>query len=187
LPEGYARLHRQFGWQVPQRFNMAHWCCGRWAQASDAAKRVAVRVYSVGNKGHRGSEVKHSYAQLQSQANRLSQVLQAKGVRRGDRVAIVMPQCFETAVAYIAVLQMGAVAVPLSMLFGPEALAFRLQDSEAVLAICTDAALAPLQAVQSQCPQLRSICSAQAHAHSARFAPVSTLADEPAEGTTFAH
>ena len=66
-------------------------------------------------------------------------MLAALGVRRGDRVAIVMPQRFETAVAYMAVLQMGAVAMPLSILFGPEALEYRLQDSEAVLAICDEA------------------------------------------------
>ncbi|WP_413859756.1 AMP-binding protein [Candidatus Aalborgicola defluviihabitans] len=50
-------------------------------------------------------------------------------------MAIVMPQCFETAVACMAVLQMGAVARPLSLLFGPDALEYRLQDSEAVVAI----------------------------------------------------
>jgi len=175
LPAAYTQLHRQFGWKVPTRFNIAAVCCQRWARAPGSAQRVAIRSYQED-----GSTRAHSYAQLQSAANRLSNALRAQGVQRGDRVAIVMPQCFETAVAYIAVLQMGAVAMPLSLLFGPEALAFRLQDSEAVLAICTDAALAPLQAVQSQCPQLRGICSAQAPAHSARFAPVSTLADEPA-------
>ena len=74
----------------------------------------------------------HSYRELQLAADALSHVLAAQGVGRGDRVAIVMPQRFETAVAYMAVLQMGAVAMPLSMLFGPEAMAFRLQDSEAV-------------------------------------------------------
>jgi acetyl-CoA synthetase len=57
------------------------------------------------------------------------------GVRRGDRVAIVMPQRPETAVAHMAVYQLGAVAMPLSMLFGPEALAYRLQDSQAALAV----------------------------------------------------
>jgi acetyl-CoA synthetase len=63
-------------------------------------------------------------------------------VQRGDRVAIVMPQRFETAVAYMAVFQMGAVAMPLSMLFGPEALEYRLQDSEAVVAICDESSIA---------------------------------------------
>ena len=175
LPAAYAQLHRQFGWKVPARFNIATECCQRWARAPGSAQRVAIRSYHED-----GSSRTHSYAQLQSAANRLSNALRAQGVQRGDRVAIVMPQCFETAVAYIAVLQMGAVAMPLSMLFGPEALAFRLQDSEAVLAICTEAALAPLQAVQGGCPHLRAICSAEAPGQSARFAPVSTRADEPA-------
>ncbi|MDO8370836.1 MAG: AMP-binding protein, partial [Polaromonas sp.] len=79
------------------------------------------------------------------------------GVARGDRVAIVMPQRFETAVAYMAVFQMGAVAMPLSMLFGPEALAYRLQDSAAVVAICDESSIASVKAVRAQCPALRTV------------------------------
>ena len=75
----------------------------------------------------------------------------------GDRVAIVMPQRFETAVAYMAVLQMGAVAMPLSQLFGPEALEFRLQDSAAVVAIGDAQTLANIQAVRADCPGLRKV------------------------------
>jgi acetyl-CoA synthetase len=70
----------------------------------------------------------------------------------GDRVAIVMPQRFETAVAYMAVLQMGAVAMPLSMLFGPEALEYRLQDSGAVVALCDESSVDNLSPVRAQCP-----------------------------------
>ena len=69
-----------------------------------------------------------------------------------------MPQRFETAVAYMAVLQMGAVAMPLSQLFGPEALEFRLQDSEAVVAIGdAPARWQCLQAVRANCPVLRKV------------------------------
>jgi acetyl-CoA synthetase len=107
LPEGYRRLHSPFRWQVPEQFNIAQVCSQRWAAQPDAAKRIAIRSYADG--AVHGS---WSYAQLQEQANRLSQVLVRQGVRHGDRVAIVMPQRFETAVAYMAVLQMGAVAMP---------------------------------------------------------------------------
>ncbi|MDH4483494.1 MAG: AMP-binding protein, partial [Rhodoferax sp.] len=201
FPLGYTALHQPFGWVVPRYFNMAHWCCTRWAAAPEAAKRVAVRVYAAGEGGAKGSELRHSYAELQAQANRLSQVLGGQGVRRGDRVAIAMPQCFETAVAYIAVLQMGAVAVPLSMLFGPEALAFRLQDSDAAVAICHASAVDGLSDSAAQCPLLRSVlvvggagaglggaeagfvqldfAKALAHAPQ-RFKPVNTLAADPA-------
>jgi len=151
-PEAYRTLHSGFHWQVPSHFNMAQMCCGRWAARTDAAQRVAVQEYRPG-----GGGAQFSYAHLQQQANRLSNVLRALGVMRGQRVAIVLPQRFETAVAYMAVLQMGAVAMPLSQLFGPEALEFRLQDSAAVVAIGDAQTLAGLLAVQPRCPDLRTL------------------------------
>jgi acetyl-CoA synthetase len=68
-----------------------------------------------------------------------------------------MPQRFETAIAYMAVFQLGAVAMPLSMLFGPEALEYRLQDSEAVVALCDESSIANVAQVRAQCPLLRTV------------------------------
>ena len=187
LPAGYQRLHQHFGWDVPKHFNMAQVCCARWAGQPDAIKRVAVHAYFTGSGG-----ISYTYAELQEQANQLSHALVRLGVQEGDRVGIVMPQCFETAVAYMAVLQMGAVAMPLSMLFGPEALEFRLHDSEAVVAICDANALASVQAARGKCPQLRHVIGVGAETacdsnyaaalakESAHFAAVTTLAEDPA-------
>ena len=152
LPDAYRRLHQAFGWQLPQHFNMAEVCSARWARAPDASKRIAVIAHQPG-----AEPLFHSYFALQDAANRLSNGLRALGVRRGDRVAIVLPQCFETAVAYMAVLQLGAVAMPLSPLFGPEALEYRLQDSDAVAAICDANTVGNLRAVRAACPALRRL------------------------------
>jgi len=148
-PDHYAQRYRQFGWQVDTHFNIAEVCCGRWARAADAATRMAIRQHGDGHS--------FSYRQLQDEASRLSRLLRQHGVQRGDRVAIVLPQRFETAVAYMAVFQLGAVAMPLSLLFGPEALAYRLQDSDAVLAIADESSLANLLAVRAECPALRFV------------------------------
>jgi acetyl-CoA synthetase len=150
--DNYARLHGSFQWLVPEKFNIAEACCGRWAQLPDATKRVAIYATDTG-----AVATFYTYFELQQQANRLSRVLAVLGVARGDRVAIVMPQRFETAVAYMAVLQMGAVAMPLSMLFGPEALEYRLHDSEAVLAICDESSIASVRSVRANCPLLASV------------------------------
>ena len=147
--DNWAAMHRGFGWQVPARFNIAEACCGRWARREDAERRVAIRAHGTG--------AVLTYAQLQREANAMSNLLVALGVRRGDRVAIVMPQRFETAIAYMAVFQLGAVAMPLSMLFGPEALEYRLQDSEAVVAVCDESSIANLVSVRGQCPALRIV------------------------------
>jgi acetyl-CoA synthetase len=145
----YEVLHREFIWDVPTSFNLAQVCCGRWARQQPDA--VALRYETL-----EGQIQQFSYRQLQQAANRLSHGLRRLGVGKGHRVAIVLPQCFETAVAHIAIYQLGAVAMPLSVLFGPEALAYRLQDSAAVVALVGEASMQVLRAVRGECPALRS-------------------------------
>ncbi|MEJ8834968.1 acyl-CoA synthetase [Ramlibacter sp. AN1133] len=184
--DNWAAMHRGFRWQVPDSFNIAQACCGRWAREADAAQRVAIIAHGAG-----GGTL--TFAQLQQEANAMSHLLVGLGVRRGDRVAIVMPQRFETAIAYMAVLQLGAVAMPLSILFGPDALEYRLQDSEAVAAICDESAIASIAEVRSRCPLLRKVVGvggagpradiaweAQRALLPPEFAPVHTHADEGA-------
>jgi len=154
----HGELHRRFGWQVDEHFNMAEVCARRWA-AHDAAQPLALQRTAIIEHRPGQRPGRWSYVQLQDQANALSRVLRGLGVKRGDRVAIVLPQRFETAVAYMAVLQMGAVAMPLSVLFGPEALQYRLQDSEAVVAMADDRAMAHFHdpALRAACPALRQV------------------------------
>jgi acetyl-CoA synthetase len=179
-------LHSGFRWQVPEFFNIAQVCCARWARETPGA--VAIRY-----EHEDGRCAQFSYADLQANAGRLAHALQRLGVQRGDRVAIVMPQRFETAVANIAVLQLGAVAMPLSMLFGPDALEYRLQHSEAVAAIVDESAIANLRAARPTCPTLRRVVAvgdaagqgdidwdAALAAERAEFASVRTRADEAA-------
>lgn len=153
LPAAYQDMHARFRWAVPDQFNMAQACCGRWASNPLTAQRTALRIY----RGSGRADEWFSYSALQEQANRLSNVLRAAGVGMGDRVAIVLPQRFETAVAYMAVLQMGAVAMPLSQLFGPEALAFRLQDSDASVALCDPQTVDNMRQARAECPNLRLV------------------------------
>ncbi len=182
----YAALHQSFAWQVDDYFNIAEVCCSRWARSSGTIKRVAVRAHKQG-----ATATFYTYFELKKAADALSHVLQGLGVKRGDRVAIVMPQRFETAVAYMAVFQMGAVAMPLSMLFGPEALEYRLQDSEAAVAIADESSMASVQQVRTACPALRTVvavgeCTADVQYASAMvkqksaFTAVKTKAEEAA-------
>ncbi len=180
----YQALYDTFHWQVPDQFNIAHACCGRWAQQ---ASRVAIQYED--ESGNLGSL---TYQALQDGANRLSHVLQALGVSRGERVAVILPQRPETAIVHIACHQLGAIAVPLSTLFGPDALEYRLQDSEAMLAIVDQAGLASLSAIRANCPALQQViavdCSgpdlldwhtAMATAETT-FTPATTRAYDPA-------
>ncbi|MBE7418932.1 MAG: AMP-binding protein [Ideonella sp.] len=150
LKDRYDAIHRSFRWHVPPRFNIAEACCARWARETPDA--VAIRY-----EHEDGTRLRVSYGQLQRQAAGTAQLLRSLGVQRGDRVAIVMPQRIETAVAYMAVFQLGAIAMPLSMLFGADALQYRLRDSGAVCALVDESGIANLLAARAECPALAHV------------------------------
>jgi acetyl-CoA synthetase len=145
----YDVIYRSFRWHVPADFNVAEACCGRWARATPDATAVVV--------DDDGRAEAYTFRRLQHDANRLSNALRRHGVQSGDRVAIVMPQRFETAVAHVACHQLGAVAMPLSMLFGPDALEYRLNDSDTRLAIADESSIANLLQARAACPALRTV------------------------------
>jgi acetyl-CoA synthetase len=155
MKDFYNIMQQGFAWHVPETFNIAHVCSQRWAQNPQSSQRLAIIEHHADP--HPAAPRTYTYQQLQTAADALSHLLTRLGVQPGDRVAIVLPQRFETAVAYMAVLQMGAVAMPLSLLFGPEALAFRLQDSEAVAAIVDEATVDNVIAVRAQCSSLQHL------------------------------
>jgi len=181
----YEELHAAWRWQVPTRFNIAAACCGRWAQ-----DRTRFALYWEDESGAREA---WTFWDLQQAANRMSNALAALGVGRGDRVAIVLPQRPETAIAFLAVFQMGAIAVPLSHLFGPDALEYRLENSAACVAIVEPTTLPSLWAVRSRLSQLRHVIGAGGARESGvqvwetlvenasrQFTPVESAADDPA-------
>ena len=146
----YAALHAGFRWNVPARFNLAEVCCTRWARATPRA--IAIRC-----EHENGTRRAHTYEELDAAADCLAAALRRRGVGRGDRVAIVMPQRFETAVAHIALCRLGAIGMPLSMLFGPEALEYRINDSGARLALVDESGIDNVLAARALCPQLSTV------------------------------
>jgi acetyl-CoA synthetase len=185
----YAAMRESFRWEVPERYNIGVDICGRWA-----TDRTRFALYYEDEAGHSSA---WTFWDIQQSANRLSNVLAALGTMRGDRVAIMLPQRPQTGMAHVAIYQMGGVAVPLSHLFGPDALEYRLQDAGVHVAIVDETTLPKLLEIRDRLPDLRHVIgvgiapevAASAgikqweavleHA-SPRYAPVDTAADDPA-------
>jgi acetyl-CoA synthetase len=185
MPDRYDELHQSFRWNVPQRYNIAQACCGQWAQ-----DRSRFALYW---EDESGASAAYSFWDIQQQANRLSNALAALGVKRGERVALLLPQRPESAIAYMAIFQMGAVALPLSHLFGPDALEYRMEHAGASVAIVEPTTLANLWQIRGNLSQLRHVIGvggareSGVHAWEAllekasrHFTPVDTAADDPA-------
>ena len=181
----YREVCAQHRWEVPPDFNIAWAICRR--HAVDRS-RVALQW-----EDETGARATWTYHDLQQSADRLANALTALGIGSGDKVAIILPQRPETAVVHIACYQLGAIAVPLSFLFGPDALEFRLNDSEAKLAFVDDASLPNLATIRDRLPRLRHVVGVAGARESwtvdwqrlqdqaaAQFTPVATRATDAA-------
>jgi len=76
-----------------------------------------------------------SYGELKEATDAVAAGLRDRGVERGDRVAVCLPQCPELLLAHLAIFELGAVSVPLSMLLGADSFRYSLDDSETTLAV----------------------------------------------------
>ena len=181
--EDHAALAAAFRWRIADRYNIG-------ADVADRQRPDAEALILVGEDG---SAQSRNFGWVARQSNRLANVFAAAGLGRGDRVAILLGQTPETALAHVAAYKLGAIAVPLFVLFGEEALEYRLADSGARL-IVTDLANWPkVAALRARLGDLRTALviggkgidgtldfAASCAAARDDFTPAGTAAEDPA-------
>ena len=177
-----TRAH--FVWDIPARYNIGVDICDKHADITP--DRIA--IIDIADDG---AVTEISFGGLRDLSNQLANAL-ASTAQAGDRIAVLLPQCIETAAAHIAVTKMGAISLPLFTLFGPEALLHRLRDSGASVVITNALGAHILADLADELPSLKrilcidgaepnadcfhTVCAAQPDT----FKPVDTAADDPA-------
>ncbi|MFO1270901.1 MAG: AMP-binding protein [Rubrivivax sp.] len=101
-----------------------------------------------------------SYGELRQRVDRLAAVLQADGVRPGDRVVLLMESDVEYAVALHAILAVGGVMVPLGATTKAEKLAFVIDDTEARVLLADERLAGAWQGIETRCPSLARVRAA---------------------------
>ena len=148
----YATLYREFRWPVPARYNIGVDVCDRWAQKEP--DRLAILHVRPD-----GRDEPITYGWLRDTSNRLAHVLRAHGIARGDRVAILLPQSPEVAASHIGIYKLGGVALPLAVLFGTDALTYRLQNSGAAALITNARGVERITEIRKDLPSLKLVLS----------------------------
>lgn len=152
LPAGtsYEALYRDFHWDIADRFNMGEAVSDAWAAGHP--DRICLQHYSP-DKRH----LTLTYGELSRQSGALANALVGLGHRPGDRIALLLPQSFETVTAHVAIYKMGGIALPLALLFGTEALEYRLRASGACTIITNGFGLSRLAGLGDRLPDLRHV------------------------------
>ncbi|WP_245513331.1 AMP-binding protein [Enterovirga rhinocerotis] len=183
--QDHAALAAGFRWALPRRYNMGVDVADRWG-AADPERAAVIEVRAD------DSVDILTFGALQERSNRLANVLASRGVRAGDRVAILLKQGVNVPVAHCAAYKLGAIALPLASVFGRDGLLYRLMDSGAKALITGEEGLAKIVGIRAILPELETILSihgsdsgaeglvdAMARAP-AEFTPVDTRPDDPA-------
>ncbi len=181
----FDRLRAEFRWDIPARYNIGVDVCDRWARSQP--DRPAIIDVAPG-----GASRVMTFGAMRDASNRLANLLRSRGVGPGDRIGILLPQSSEVAVSHVAAYKLGAIALPLAVLFGADALAYRLADAGVSTLITNAAGLARVAPLRDQLPGLSLLVSIDGpdgpalgfHEALARegaeFAPLDTTPDDPA-------
>ncbi|MCB1413839.1 MAG: AMP-binding protein [Xanthobacteraceae bacterium] len=91
-----------------------------------------------------------TYADLDRQSDRFAALLMSKGVGKGDRVAVFMPNCPQFHIVFFGILKLGAVHVPVSPLSRAFELAYELNDTDAEVIVAQDQLIGTVDQVKGE-------------------------------------
>jgi acetyl-CoA synthetase len=116
----YEDIFEAHAWRVPARYNIAADCCEKHPRGKLA----------IVHERFDGQRRELTWGELQDMSGQAANLLAAQGVARGDRVAVVLPATPETAAIFFGTWKLGAILLSMSVLYGDEGIAHRLNDSQ---------------------------------------------------------
>lgn len=173
----YEAACERFEWRVPETFNYGGDVVDAWAE--DPERMALIWVNEA------GEERRFTYADIRDLTNRFANYLTAKGVKKGDRVLIMLPRIPEWQIAMVGCNKIGAIPIPCVTMLTEKDVTYRMEHSGAEAVVTT---AAETQKVASD-PKVRLSVGAtdgwddfetEMLRHSADFTPVRVEAEDPA-------
>ena len=152
----YEAERRNFSLEVPEYFNFASDVIGKWA--SDPNK---LAMLWVGQKGEEERPI--TFAQFAERSSRAANAFAALGVKKGDRVLVMLPRIPEWWESVLGLIKLGAIAIPCTTLLTPKDIAFRAEVAEAAAFITDHEGAAKFDQVRAECPTVHYTILADAY------------------------
>ena len=121
-------MYKNWKWNLPTFYNLSS-DIDKWA---DDPRKMAIHWTD-----DTGAVKSLTYRELRDYSNQFANVLKKIGVKKNEKVALVMPRIIATHIAYLGIVKVGAVAVPVSQLYAPRAMQHVFNNSESKYLITT--------------------------------------------------
>ena len=172
----YQDERDNFSLPIPDTFNAARDIVDR--NADDAPDKLALLM--VGPDG--ATADRYSFADLRERSNRAAQVLAGLGVRKGDRVFVMLPRIIGWYEVVLGAIKLGAIPMPATNQLREKDIAYRISKAEATVAVTEPEAMARVDAVLPNCPSLRARAFVGSSAGGAGWVDFNALTSESAAG-----
>jgi len=154
----YETAQNSFSWTLPDSYNPAV----DFVQKHSDPDREALRYCTsteTNTKSSSAPSVERSYTfrELDTLSSKLANGFRELGIEAGDRVGVVVPQKPANPLTHLANWKLGAVSVPLTVLFGSDALQYRLADSGARAVVVDPAVSETIQEIRGHCERLEHV------------------------------
>jgi len=144
----YEKTYREFKWEIPEYYNFGFDGIDRWAE-----DRTKLALISVDDTGVHA--VRHTFYDLMRLSNQFANVLLKMGIKKGDRVLLMLPRIPEWYIAMIGMIKLGVIPMPTAVLVTPEDVKLRIIQARAILAITTLEHVTKVAEIQHECPSLK--------------------------------
>jgi acyl-coenzyme A synthetase/AMP-(fatty) acid ligase len=151
----YLQTRASYRLEVPERYNYARDVVDAWAMREPSK----LALLAVGPDG--GDPRRFSFADLARSSDRAARFLTAQGVRKGDRVFVMLPRVSDWYDVILGCIKLGAIPMPGTTLLTPRDIAYRIAQAEAGVAVVDAEGTSKVDQVATDCPSLRTrICLA---------------------------
>ncbi len=146
----YEKLYKNFRWEIPKYYNFGFDVVDKWAE--DRTKLALISIDRTGK-----HDRYHTFYDLSRASNKFTNFLLKIGVKKGDRILVILQSIPEWYISLIGMFKLGVVAIPGTVLLTAKDIEYRINNSEAIM-VLTDMDHADIvESVKVKCPTLKHI------------------------------
>ena len=144
----YDIMYKNFRWKVPEYYNFGFDVVDQWAE--DRTKLSLISIDRTGKKDRY-----HTFFDLRVQSNQFANILRKMGVKKGDRVLVILQSIPEWYISLIGMIKLGVVPMPGTVLLTSKDIEYRINRAKACM-ILTDMDHAKnVESIRNKCPSLK--------------------------------